>query len=62
MFINYRATGTQVDAGNAGNPVRFCNPMQGLEWETPVFVTGYPVAWKIERFEGTVHQGLDCVR
>jgi len=45
-----------------GGPSQFCNPMQGLNIETSLFVTAYPAAWRIERADDGVFRGFEYVR
>jgi len=45
-----------------GNPGRFCSLTQGLNDGTPVPVTPYPVAWRIERAEDAIYDGFEYVR
>ena len=36
--------------------------MQGTSDGTPVFITPYPAAWRIERAEEAIYRGYDYVR
>ena len=36
--------------------------MQGISDGTPVFLTLYPVAWRVERAEETIYRAFEYVR
>jgi len=43
-------------------PDRFCNPMNGVNDGTLLFVTNYPAAWRIEMANNEIYRGLEYVR
>jgi hypothetical protein len=51
--------GTKVDPGS---PYQFCSPMKGLADNDPVYVTSYPVGWRIQRADNNIHHGFEYVK
>jgi len=43
-------------------PDQFCNPMEGLDNRTPIFVSPYPAAWKAEVVDEDKHRGFEYIR
>jgi len=50
----------RVDQVEPGKPGQFCNPMNGLTGGTPLFVTGYPTAWRIENVDDVISRIRIC--
>ena len=43
-------------------PEHFCTPMKGIDNGTSLYVTIYPVAWRIEVVNDELHRGSGYVR
>jgi len=43
-------------------PDQFCNPMEGLDDGTPIFVSPYPAAWRVEVVDEDKHRGFEYIR
>ena len=43
-------------------PDQFCAPMEAINNGTPIYVTAYPVAWRIEVVNHGIHRGFEYVR
>ena len=55
MYVERRE---QVEPAKAE---QFCNPMEGINNGTPLFVTAYPVAWRVEIVNDEIHRGDEYV-
>ncbi|KAF9783532.1 hypothetical protein BJ322DRAFT_1110426 [Thelephora terrestris] len=54
--------GYAVKMVEPGKPERFCSPINGTNDATPIFVSDYLVAWRIEIVNEELHRGREYVR
>jgi len=45
-----------------GRPEQYCSPAEGVGHGTPLYVSSYPVAWRVELMEDEIHRGYEYVR
>jgi len=60
--IKNLGVGYTVRRVEPGKPDQFCNPMEGINDGTQLYVAAYPIAWRIEVVDDDEHRGFEYIR
>lgn len=62
LIAHYRSRVDERNQFEPGKPEQYCSPIEGIGSGTPIYVSSYPVAWRVERMDEGVHNGFEYVR
>jgi len=60
--IKHLGVGNTIQRVDPEKPDQFCNPLEGLNDDTPPYVSAYPVTWRIEVVDDYTYRGFEYVR